>query len=92
MMITKLEFIFVYSIFFLFIVYISSLAGITIFTNVEEIQNIPNSLDVLNPFVSIPYFFKFLQISSEYRALFTILIIPFLIGIAWVILEWARGI
>ena len=88
----KLKFFYSYSIFFMFVVYISGMAGISIFSGTEALQNPPTGLDLLNPFVSIPFFFNFLLISTEYQILFVILIIPFIIGTIYAILEWARGV
>jgi len=89
----KLKFIYSYSVFFMFVIYMSGIAGVTIFSGTEAIQHPPTSgLDLLNPFVSIPYFFSFLLISTEYQILFVCLIIPFVIGMVYLVLEWARGI
>ena len=88
----KLKFFYSYAIFFFFVIYISSMAGTQIFKGVEGLENVPTGLDLLNPFNSIPYFLKFLEISSEYRILTMIIITPFLIGVVWAILEWARGV
>ena len=89
----KLKFFYSYTTFFMFVVYVSGIAGITIFSGTGQIQDVPTSgLNLLNPFVSIPYFFSFLLISTEYVILFAVLILPFVVGAVWSILEWARGI
>ena len=90
---TKLEFIFFYTVFLIFVIFISGEIGITVLS-AEGITAIPQPtgawwLDWTLPF---QYFWVFMTVSSENTLLFTLLILPFAVGITVVIAEMIRGV
>lgn len=91
--ITRLEFILFYSVFLVVVIFLSGLAGQSIISGPLGEQGLPQPtgawwLDWTLPFT---YFFSFLAVSSEMQMFFTIMIMPFLIGIIVIIAEMIRG-
>lgn len=96
MMITKIEFILFYSIFLMFVIQISSMAGATIIKNAPPPPTIPPEPTVLDyivyPIKNIGYFFKLMTVSTDFLLLGSVLFTPFLITLIWIIIELVRGV
>lgn len=92
-MTTKLEFILFYSLFILFVVQISGMAGQTIFADSPAFANVPtDEATILNPLTNLSFWIGMLTISTEYQILFSIIILPLIIGLVWSFVEMVRGI
>lgn len=93
---TKMDFVMFYSVFLLFITYISGLAGFTFISMDTSLQeNIPtdqSSFSILNPFSVLFYFLAFLSVSSEFVGLYIIVLLPMIITAIWMFAEWLRGV
>lgn len=92
-MITAMRFLMFYMFFFLFVTYVSVLAGATIFTDADLAGLVPNSAaDLINPLFFINAMWVLFNISSEYAILYTVMIVPFLIGVVYIVAAWVRGV
>jgi len=89
----KLDFIVFYSLFILFVIQLSGMAGQTILSNYPQFENVPtDSTTLLNPLSNIGFWIGLLTVSTDYQIIFTLILLPFIIGIAWIIVEIARGV
>lgn len=92
-MTTKLEFILFYSLFVLFVVQLSGMAGQTIFADSPAFTDVPmDELSILNPLTNFGFWVGLLTISTEYQILFSLVMLPLIIGLVWSLVELARGI
>jgi len=95
-MMTKLQFIYFYTVFLMFVIQISAMAGTTIVSNAPPPPTIPpqpTALDYITwPFLNIGYFFQLMLVSSTYFIFGTLILTPILIALIFIILEWARGV
>lgn len=92
-MVTKLGFILFYTIFVLFVIQVSGMAGQAIFSDSPEFSAVPtDEATVLNPLTNFAFWVGLLTISTEYQIIFTIIILPLIVGLVWAFVEMARGI
>lgn len=92
MVVNRMQFLLFYSIFLVFVVYITGLAAFDIL-EAPGIGDLPLPtgnilLDWTLPFV---FFIAFLSVSSEFLIIFTLILTPFIIGLALLIAEMIRG-
>jgi len=93
MMITKIEFVFFYTLFLLFVIYISGMAGRTIFASNPAFENVPtDAATILNPLANFGFWISLLTISTEYQILFTLVMLPMIVTLVWILIELARGV
>jgi hypothetical protein len=93
--ISKVQFIVFYSIFLIFLIWFSGEVGMNVLTGTSGLYELPTPtgawwLDWTLPF---SYFWAFLTISTlpEYTLLFTLILMPFIIGVVVIIAEMIRG-
>jgi hypothetical protein len=95
-MITKLEFILFYALFLFFITQISAMAGASILKNAPPPPTIPPEPTIVDyivyPIQNIGYFFRLMLVSSDFALFGTLILVPFLIALVWIILELVRGV
>jgi len=93
-MVQTLEFFMYYTVFFLFVIFISGLLGQTIFTGTSGIENLPKATgwDLINPFYIVPTLTSLFSISTEFQIIFILLVSPFIVGLIWVIAGFIRGV
>lgn len=93
---SALSFLLFYMIFFGFTFYITTLAGITILEiegNNDMTGLIPKDFsEFINPLFFLTAAWTLFNISSEYAIIYLVLIVPFLIGIVYIIAAWVRGV
>jgi hypothetical protein len=80
-----------YTIFLFFVVYASSLAGVTILETSGNPSNIHVPTNFIDPFQTVGFFIALAQTSSSYTLLFITLIAPFGVMIIYAILQLIRG-
>lgn len=92
MAINRLEFLLFYSIFLIFVIYITGLSGQS-FLMTAGIENLPQPTGAWWEAFTLPmqYFFAFLFVSSEFAIIFSLILMPFIIGMVLVIAEMIRG-
>jgi len=92
----KLDFILFYSMFLFFIVQIGSMAGINIVKNAPAPPSLPPKPTVLDylvyPFQNIGYFFSLMRVSSDYLLFGSLILVPYIITLIWIIIELVRGV
>ena len=92
-MITAMRFLMFYMFFFLFVGYISVLAGATIFTDADLTVLVPSSaVDLINPLFFVNAMWVLFNISSDYALLYTVMVVPFLVGVVYIVAAWVRGV
>lgn len=92
-MTTKLQFIVFYSIFVLITIQLGALAGVDIFQNTPDFAGVPtDSATLLNPLTAFGFWISLLTVSVEYQVIYTIVLLPLIIGLAWSFVEMSRGI
>jgi hypothetical protein len=91
--ITKLEFILFYTLFVLFIAQISGMAGQSLLKDVPAFKNVPtDATSLLNPLTNMQFWLGMLTVSSDYQIIFTLILLPLIIGLVWSIIELVRGV
>ena len=80
-----------YTIFLFFVVYMSSLAGVTILQTSGNPSNIQIPTNFIDPFQVIGFFIALAQTTTEYTILLITLIAPFAVMIVYAILQLIRG-
>ena len=92
----KIDFILFYSMFLFFIVQIGSMAGINIVENAPSPPSLPpqpTAFDYLiYPFQNIGYFFDLMRVSTNYCLFGSLILVPYIITLIWIIIEFVRGI
>ena len=90
--ITRLEFMLFYSVFLIFIIFITGMGAIDVL-NIDSVGYFPIPTGAPWELITLPltYFWTFLNISSEFAMVFAIVIMPFLIGMVVLIAEMIRG-
>ena len=92
-MITKLEFILFYTLFVLFIAQISGMAGQSLLKDVPAFKNVPtDATSLLNPLTNMQFWLGMLTVNSDYQIIFTLILLPLIIGLVWSIIELVRGV
>lgn len=83
-----------YTVFFLFIAYISGLAGASIFQGTGAFENLALSSgwDVINPFYIIGTLGALFSVSTEFSLLFILILSPFFVGLVMLIARYIRGL
>jgi len=91
---TALKFLVFYATFMLFVVFIGTLAGISIFEGAEGIETIipTSAYDLINPLWFINAVWVLFSISSEFALLYTIVIAPFFVGVVYIVAALVRGV
>jgi len=93
---SKMDFVMFYSVFLLFITYMSGIAGFTVISMDKDLsKDIPTdqaSFSILNPFAVLYYFLAFLSVSTEFLWIYTIVLLPMIVTAVWMLVEWGRGI
>lgn len=90
---TPLKFFMFYGVFFGFVVYFSTLAGLQILQNANISLMIPKSqLDFINPLFIVGAMWSLFNISSEYQILYSMIIVPFILGLVYIMASWVRGV
>lgn len=86
---TPLKFFLFYTCFILFVTFISAQAGVTIFSNNEGMEQLINeaSINTLNPVWYIEVIGTMMSLSTEFTLVYVIFIAPFIVGLAYIILE-----
>lgn len=95
MAITRLQFMLFYSVFLMFVVMISGMAGQSILVS-EGMENLPMATGEWWEVFTLPiqyftYFLAFLTISTEFTMIFALILMPFFIGIILLVAEMIRG-
>jgi len=80
-----------YTLFLFFVVYMSSLAGVTIVQTSGNAESIQVPTNFLDPFQVIGFFIALAQTNSTYTLLFVTLIAPFAVMIVYAIIQLIRG-
>lgn len=88
---TALKFFMFYSTFIMVVVYLSTLAGVSIFS--DEISTlIPASAsDLLNPLWVFGSAWTLFTMTTEYQVLYTVLLVPFFVGLTYISVVLLRG-
>lgn len=77
----------------MFVIQISGMAGQSILSESPAFANVPTDAGtVLNPLVNLNFWIGLLTISTEYQILFTLILLPFIVGLVWIFIETVRGI
>lgn len=90
-----LKFLMFYGVFILLVVWISTEAGISIYSNTEGFDSLIENRSVwslLDPFYIIPVMGQLMSIDSTYSLLYIFTIVPFIMGLIWIIATFIRGI
>lgn len=100
-MINSLEFVMIYSMFFLFITQITGMAGVTLISGMTTTVTAPIAPElsgwaaIINAIVwvgeNIVFFFQLMLISTEYALFGTLILTPMVIGLIWAVLSLVRG-
>jgi len=88
-----LRFLMFYTIFILFVSWVSAQAGTTIFSNSEDMQNLINDAPVnyWNPIWYIGALGAFMSLSTEFTLIYIVMITPLVVGIVYVIASAIAG-
>jgi hypothetical protein len=90
---SKVEFVLFYTVFILFVIQVSGMAGQTIFADSPQFANVPvDATTILNPLTNFGFWISILTLSTEYQLLFSLLILPLIVGLVWVFVEMVRGV
>jgi hypothetical protein len=93
MIASKVEFVLFYTVFILFVIQLSGMAGQTIFADSPQFANVPtDELSILNPLTNFGFWVSILTLSTEYQLLFSLLVLPLIVGLVWVFVEMVRGV
>jgi hypothetical protein len=93
MIASKVEFVLFYTVFILFVIQVSGMAGQTIFGDSPQFANVPtDATTILNPLTNFGFWVSLLTLSTEYQLLFSLLILPLIVGLVWVFVEMVRGV
>jgi len=92
---TKLGFVFVWSLFFFAITFLSSLYGTAVLTDSNIALTIPPTPGILDillfPLQAVSVFIQFMFVDSSFFLFGAVIIPSFLIGMLWAIAELLRG-
>jgi len=97
-MVSKLQFIFTTTVFFLFIIQMSAILGVDIISSQIPSSitppSAPNSIiDIFGYIVSnFGIFFQLMTVSSTFLIFGSVILTAYVISMIWVILELVRGI
>ena len=99
---TGLSFLTKYTAFFLFTTWLFGQMGATVFSQSIGVTSPSCAMDasgwlavwsLISCGVSnFSFFFTLMTVSTTYALLGTILVTPYLVGILWIIVTWARGV
>jgi hypothetical protein len=88
---TPLKFLLFYTAFILFVTFISVQAGVTIFSDVEGFDDITETDAIaenyLNPWWYLGVLTAMFTISTEFTLLYITILAPFIVGLAFIIVE-----
>lgn len=88
-----LRFLVFYTIFILFISWVSAQAGTTIFSNSEDMQNLVADApaNYYNPIWYIGALGAFMSLSTEFTLVYIVMITPLIIGIVYIVAATLSG-
>lgn len=91
---TPLKFFMFYSIFLGFTLFITTMAGVSIYSNLESVSGLipTTALDFINPLFIGGAMWALFNISTEFAIIYAITIVPFLIGLVYIMASWVRGV
>lgn len=88
-----------YTVFFLFVTYVSALAGPSLFSGADAFQDLAgtsdatfNAWNLVNPLYIVGLVGSLLSISTEFTLLYILVLAPFLVGLVINIAKFIRGV